>query len=185
MATTGEHAGEGPLYNRQLIRRCESVGTSDEAARMRRSLRDDLDAAPDFAVEGSHVVFFGHVVTVETNDSFSNSPHDIVLSLSELVSRPIDSTVAATVKQCVNFKICSNVVPVFSLVSGGTGRTLFTFKCVFQSCRAFLDIRTSASGERVKWAVMGVSHSHGFAAFPSRMPATQSPTTSRPRSSGW
>ena len=90
MATTGEHAGEGPLYNRQLIRRCESVGTSDEAARMRRSLRDDLDAAPDFAVEGSHVVFFEYVVTVETNESFSNSPHDIFLSLNELVSRPID-----------------------------------------------------------------------------------------------
>ena len=152
---------------------------------MRRSLRDDLDAAPDFAVEGSHVVFFGHVVTVETSDSFSNAPHDIVLSLGELVLRPIDGTVAATVKQCVNFKIGSNVVPVFSLVSGVSGRTLFTFKCVFESCGAFLDIRTSASGERVKWAVMGVSHSHGFAAFPSRMPRNKSPTASRRSLSGW
>ena len=155
LARTEEHAGESPLYNFQLTRHRVSVGTSDEVAGIRRSVRDDLDAASIFAAEGSNVVFFGHVITVETSDYFSNAPHDIVPSLCELVSRPVDGTVAATVKQCVNFNIVSNVVPVFSLVSGGSGRTLFTFKCVFESCRAFLDIRTSASGERVKWAVGG------------------------------
>ena len=174
-ATTGEDAADNPLNKRQLFRRSVSVATSDELAGMRRSLRDDLDAAPDFAVDGSHVVFFGRVVTVETSDSFSNAPHDTVLSLSQLVSRPVDGTVSAAVRQCVKFKIGSNVVPVFSLVSGGSGRTLFTFKCVFESCGAFLDIRTSASGDRVKWAVMGVSHSHDFAAFPSRMPRNTIP----------
>ena len=37
--------------------------------------------------------------------------------------------------------IGANVLPLFRLVSGGRGRTLFVFRCVYDGCSAFLEAR--------------------------------------------
>ena len=52
----------------------------------------------------------------------------------------------------------------------GRGSTLFSFKCVYSGCAAFLDVRTIANADVIKWVLMGVSHNHCFSTFPSRIP---------------
>ena len=47
---------------------------------------------------------------------------------------------------------------------------MFSFRCVFDRCSAFLDVRLFSGVHSVKWALMSLSHSHGFATFPRRMP---------------
>ena len=67
-------------------------------------------------------------------------------------------------------KIGSNTVPVFAMVDGGRGRTLYTFRCVYTGCGAFMDIRVLPHADVIKWVVMGVSHNHHFEMFPRRLP---------------
>ena len=59
---------------------------------------------------------------------------------------------------------------MFALENGGRGRTLFTFKCVYVNCSAFLDMRVFSAVDRVKWVLIGVSHPHDFLFFPQRTP---------------
>ena len=97
----------------------------------------------------------------------------------DLLSRLIDTTVAAAVRRSLNFKICTCVITVFALVSCGTGRSNFTIKCVFENCPAFLDNRTLDCGDGIKWQMVGISHSHDFVVFPSRVPRNIIPDSVR------
>ena len=78
--------------------------------------------------------------------------------------------VPKTVRDVVVFKIGCNVIPLFANDSGGRGRSLHSFHCVYANCLAFIDIRMFRGNVNVKWLAMGVSHTHGFATFPTRMP---------------
>ena len=79
-------------------------------------------------------------------------------------------TVPKTVRDVVVFKIGCNVIPLFANASGGRGRSLYSLLCVYADCLAFIDIRMFRGNVNVKWLAMGVSHTHGFATFPTRMP---------------
>ena len=81
-----------------------------------------------------------------------------------------NDSIATVVRDTVFFRVGCNNVPVFALVDGGRGRTLFEFRCVFDGCSSFLDIRFFSGADVIKWVIMGVSHSHTFSVFPSRMP---------------
>ena len=152
-----------------LSRHEPSVSSIDDLFEKRRSHRNMLDGFPNFEIDSGVVTHIRHCVTLETAESFPNAPDDIH-SAVVLVSRRIDTAVVATVTESLNFKIGSCVIPVFALVSGGRGRSLFTFKCLFESCPAFLDIRTLDLGEQIKGMAMGISHSHDFSVFPSHVP---------------
>ena len=58
----------------------------------------------------------------------------------------------------------------FALVNGGGDRTLYTFRCVYDKCSAFLDVRKFPGAPKVKWVIVCVSHCHDFSSFPSRTP---------------
>ena len=89
----------------------------------------------------------------------------------------MEDTVARIVHDNVTVQIGCNAVPVFALVSGARDRTLFTFRCVYDGCSAFLDIRKFAGADRLKWVIVGISHCHDFSAFPSRSPRNVFPET--------
>ena len=148
MQNSGRHNILGDKY--MLSRHELSVSSIGDIFEKRRVLRNMLDGFPNFEIDNGVVTHIRHFATLETADSFLNAPDDIIQSAIALVSRRIDTTVAATVRESLNFKIGSCVIPVFALVSGGTGRSLFTFKCVFESCPAFLDIRTLDFCEQIK-----------------------------------
>ena len=78
--------------------------------------------------------------------------------------------VAAAVHDTVVVSIGCNCIPVFVMVDGGRGRSLFTFKCVYNGCSAFLDVRVLPHVDIVKWVLMDVSHRHDFSVFPQRLP---------------
>ena len=148
MQNSGRHNILGDKY---LLSRHElSVSSIGDIFEKRRFLRNMLDGFPNFEIDNGVVTHIRHFATLENADSFLNAPDDIIQSAIALVSRRIDTTVAATVRESLNFKIGSCVIPVFALVSGGTGRSLFTFKCVFESCPAFLDIRTLDFCEQIQ-----------------------------------
>ena len=138
-------------------------------------MRNLLDENPNFVVDNCLITRVHHFVTLKTADSFLNAPDNIIQSAVELVTSHVDTTVAATVRESLNFKIGSCIIPLFALVSGGSGRSLFTFKCVFESCPAFVDIRTLDFAGQIKWLVMGISHSHDFSHFPLRVPRNTIP----------
>ena len=63
----------------------------------------------------------------------------LIESCRRLLSINIDDTVARIVHNNVTVQIGCNAVPVFALVNGGRDRTLFTFRCVYEGCSAFLE----------------------------------------------
>ena len=85
-------------------------------------------------------------------------PYDITTRTSRFVAADTTS------------KIGNNAIPIFSLVDGGRGRSLYTFRCVYTGCGAFMDIRVLPHADVIKWVVMGVSHNHHFGSFPRRLP---------------
>ena len=40
----------------------------------------------------------------------------------------------------------------------------------FYGCSSFIDVRLFSGADVIKWVILGVSHSHTFSVFPSRMP---------------
>ena len=86
----------------------------------------------------------------------------------------IDS-LTRTVRESIRFSVGCNTIPLFANVSGGSWRTIFEFRCVFEGCSAFFDVRTFSGVDSVKWAVMGVSHCHSFEVFPCQMPRNTFP----------
>ena len=136
----------------------------------RADARSRLDSAPDFVVAGGKVDFRHTFEAVEDSESFCRAPEDVVDAARRLLTLDAADGVSAAVHDTVVVRIGANRVPVFAMVNGGRGRGLFSFKCVYPACAAFLDVRVLPHVDVVKWVLMGVSHSHDFAAFPPRMP---------------
>ena len=129
-----------------------------------------LDAAPDFVIDGGAIAFGKAFEVLEAPDTYARAPDDVIESARSLLEMDVVDTVAKMVHDTVTVRIGCCAVPVFALEDGGRGRTLFTFKCVYDNCPAFLDVRVFSAADRVKWVLMGVSHSHDFTFFPQRTP---------------
>ena len=141
----------------------------------RRVLRNKLDGESDLVVIDSKVAFRQTFETIELAETYSRAPHQIIEAARNILSAERLVSVTGTVRDTIFFTIGCNRVPLFANVSGGRGRTLFEFQCVFGGCSAFLVIRMFSGIDAVKWVVIGVSHSHSFTAFPPRMPRNTFP----------
>ena len=137
---------------------------------MRVQLRRKIDDLTDFVVEDSKIRFRQTFETVEAPETYCRTPEEIVQAARSLMTAERNDSIATVVRDTVFFRVGCNNVPVFALVGGGRGRTLFEFRCVFDGCSSFLDIRFFPGADVIKWVIMGVSHSHTFSVFPSRMP---------------
>ena len=137
--------------------------------------RSRLDDMPDFSIDNAKIEFRQTFETLEDSETFTMAPPEIVQAArSILTSERLDS-IAQTVRDAVFFQIGCNNVPLFSLVSGRRGRTLFEFRRVFEWCTAFLDVRLFSGVDIIKYILMGVSHCHSFTTFPLRMPRNTIP----------
>ena len=96
-----------------------SVSSADEIFEKRRCLRNQLDVSPDLAVDRSALTHIHHLVALESTHSFLNAPDNINQSAIVLISRRIDTTVAATARKSLNFKIDWCVIPVLYLSLAG------------------------------------------------------------------
>ena len=112
--------------------------------------RADLDSVSDFSITHSGITFRQSFVSLESDESFFVAPNCLTDSCRELLSLHLDCTVARVVHDNVTVQIGCSTVPVFALVNGGRDRTLFTFRCVYEDCSAFLDIRKFAGADRLK-----------------------------------
>ena len=65
--------------------------------------------------------FKQHLITIEMDAAFINIPESLIQNVTQLLSEQLDETMATPVRRTVTFKIGACVVPVFSLMSGGTG----------------------------------------------------------------
>ena len=101
--------------------------------------RASLDAAPDFALGKSTVTFKQQFVALESDETFFATPSSTVEACRNLLNIDIIATVAKLVHDHVTFQIGCNIVPLFSLESGGRSRSLFTFRCVYERCQSFLE----------------------------------------------
>ena len=124
----------------------------------------------DFVVRAGKVVFRKEFRTVTSDESFCVCPDSVVEVAKTLLSVDLVDSVAKTVHDRVVFCLGCNRVPLFALETGGRDRTLYKFRCVFDMCSAFLEVRLFAGVYSVKWVMMGLSHSHGFSSFPRRVP---------------
>ena len=70
--------------------------------------------------------------------------------------------IAMLVHDTVVVNIGCNNVPLFAIVRGSRGHTLFSFKCVYEGCTAFMDVRILRNADVIKWIVMGISHPRVF-----------------------
>ena len=136
----------------------------------RAEARSRLDSASDLIVTEGDVRFRQLFETVEDEETFSPTPPDLVEAARNLLTMDIANGLSAIVHDTIVVSIGCSRVPVFKMVCGGRGRTLFSFKCVFSDCMAFMDVRTFLHADIIKWVLMCVSHNHGFSSFPSRIP---------------
>ena len=111
--------------------------------------RADLDLLSDFNTENG-LSFRQSFVSIESDESFFVAPNCLTESCRSLLSINLEDTVARVVHDNVTVQIGCNAVPVFALVNGERERTLFTFRCVYDGCSAFLDIRKFAGADRLK-----------------------------------
>ena len=110
-----------------------------------------LDAEPDFVVDGNSITFNKTFDVLETTDTYARAPDDVVKSARRILEMDVAETIPKIVHDTDTVRIGCCAVPVFALENGGRGRTLFTFKCVYENCPAFLDVqffsgRTRSSG---------------------------------------
>ena len=132
--------------------------------------RRRLDDTPDFVIDNSSVEFRQTFEILEDLETYTKAPPKIGEAARRVLTLERLDSIAQTIRDTVFFIVGCNKIPLFALVSGGRGRTLFQFRCIFEGCSAFLDVRLFAGADVVKWILMGVSHSHSFNVFPSRMP---------------
>ena len=138
-------------------------------AARRAEARARLDSAPNVVAGGE--IGFGHAFeAVEDAETFCRAPEDVVDAARRLLALDAADGIAAAVHDTVVVQIGCNRVPIFAMVNGGRGRGLFSFRCVYPACSAFLDVRVLPHADVVKWVIIGVSHTHDFATFPPRMP---------------
>ena len=133
----------------------------------RVQLRSMLDSAPDFSYNKASVSFVQRFETYELPETYFRATDDVIEKGRSLLSTDIVNTIAKTVRDTVTIRICGNEIPLFVLENGGRGRTLSSFHCVYEGCSAFLDVRTFAAAHKIKWVIMGASHSRTFSVFPS------------------
>ena len=148
---------------------CKNRMTSAFSSR-RDEAQARLDSASDFVVDDGNVSFRQSFETVEDSETVFRAPDDVVDAGRRLLAIDVACGLAAIVHDTVVVEIGCSRVPLFAMVCGGRGRTLFSFKCVYSGCTAFLDVRTIANADVIKWVLMGVSHNHCFSTFPSRIP---------------
>ena len=116
----------------------------------RKAARRRLDDTPDFSIVNSKVAFRQTFETLEDSETFARAPPEIIQAARCILTSERLDTIAQTVRDSVVFRIGCNVIPLFALVSGGRGRTLFEFRCVFEGCTAFLDVRLFSGVDTIK-----------------------------------
>ena len=147
------------------------IQTMDRHAQHERvRLKLQLDAESDFTTHNNQICFRQSFETVSARETFCTTPEEVVESCRALQDVNLNDTVAKVVRENVHITIGCNTLPLFSLVSCGNGRTLFSFRCVYANCSSFMDIRSFALADKVKWIILCLSHSHGFDTFPARLP---------------
>ena len=129
-----------------------------------------LDGQSDFLVADGVVGFRQSFETVEASETFCRAPQSIVDAGRRLFELDVATGISTLVHNTVVVTIGCNNVPLFAIVSGSRGHTLFSFKCVYAGCTAFMDVRILRHADVIKWIVMGISHNHGFSTFPRRVP---------------
>ena len=139
-------------------------------AERRADAKACLDSESDFIVVGGKVCFRQSFKALEADETYCRAPERIVDAGKPLLELDIGNGISSLVHDTVVVGIGCNNIPLFAMVSGGRGHTLFSFKCVYTGCTAFMDIRVLRHADVIKWIIMGVSHSHDFSTFPSRVP---------------
>ena len=151
----------------------------------RSRLKLQLDAESDFMTHNNKICFHQSFETVTALETFCTTPEEVVKSCRGLLDVNLNDTVAKVDREHVNITIGCNTFPLFSLVSGGNGRTLFSFRCVYTNCSSFMDIRTFARAVKVKWS----SYASRTATVSTRFPPVFQETLFRlmclKRSNGW
>ena len=125
--------------------------TATILAQRRADAKAFLDSESDFVVVGGKVCFRQSFKAVEADETFCLAPESIVNAGKSLLELDIGNGVSSLVHNTIVVVIGCNNVPLFAMVSGGRGHTLFSFKCVYTGCTAFMDILscdtpTSSSG---------------------------------------
>ena len=87
----------------------------------------------DFVVADGKVRFSLSFETVEDAETFSIAPAEVFDAARRLLAIDIAHGVSAIIHDTIVAEIGSSRVPLFSMVSGGRGRTLFSFKCVYRA----------------------------------------------------
>ena len=139
-------------------------------ASRRADARARLDMESDFVVADGNVRFRQSFETIEDTETFSRAPDEVVEAARRLLTIDVARGLSAIVHDTIVVTIGCSRIPLFAMVCGGRGRTLFSFKCVYSECLAFLDVRTISNADVIKWVLMGVSHNHVFTTFPARIP---------------
>ena len=143
---------------------------SSVVASRRSQARSRLDAASDFVVVDGEITFRQSFETVEDVETFSFPPADVVDAARRLLTTDVARGLSAIVHDTIVLTIGCSRVPLFVMVCGRRGRTLFSFKRVYSGCVAFLDVRILPRADVIKWVLHGVSHNHVFSTFPTRIP---------------
>ena len=144
--------------------------TGTTLTQRRADTKARLDSESDFIVVGGKVCFRQSFEAVEADETFCRAPESIVDAGKRLLELDVGNGISSLVHDTIVARIGCNNVPLFAMVSGGRGHTLFSFKCVYMGCTAFMDIRVLRHADVIKWIVMGVSHNHNFSSFPNRVP---------------
>ena len=133
------HCDDSPLFNGwalSIVNACHLQRgriTTD-----RRVLRSKLDGETDFVVTRSRVTFRQTFETIEFAETDSRARHQIIEAARNILASERHVSVARAVGDTIFFAVGCNRTPLCANASGGCGRTLFEFKCVFEGCSAFL-----------------------------------------------
>ena len=109
----------------------------------RPALRARLDMSPDFTTCGGRLEFNQRFATTTSAETFCAAPQRIVNAGRSLLSAPLDDSVANVVHNTIAFDIGCNRIPLHALASGGRGKTLFAFCCVFRGVHRSLKSASS------------------------------------------
>ena len=103
--------------------------------------RFELDLLPDYTIVGKSVSLRREFRTLTVDETFCAVPDVVVERAKTLLTYTLVDTVARTVHDRVFFELGCSRVPLFALFVGGRNSTMFSFRCVFDRCSAFLDVR--------------------------------------------
>ena len=94
----------------------------------RMCARDRLDRDPDYIVVGGNISFRQTFEPVEALETFTHAPDDVIEAGRRLLSLDISNGLSTLVHDTITVKIGCNNIPLFAMVIGGRGRSLFSFK---------------------------------------------------------